>query len=232
MFSLGASCVAPADRHLTPLPPGLCQAIDTHRATGRVLVLGGATTPLVELLLRRGDDVTVAEPTRWAQCARDLWPATEIAAFDSWDALDDFARHWFSTVLLLGGIIELGGPWWTESSDAWADRRPEILRSLPELVARDGLILADCASSSDNSTLTYTAQGSSNGHTSMTFATIIGDGRSVMLTTHSYFNGVEESATLHTVGRVPWGGEPADGVGARAVTEGIWSIAQPHRALV
>jgi hypothetical protein len=204
MFALGASSLAPLDRHLTPLASTVRGALEAW-PTGRTLVVGGATTPAVDLLLAAGHSVTIAEPSEWVGEAEDLWPTADVAPFDSWAMLDYFPLGWFSQVLLLGGVIETGGPWWGGCAASWSVERLNTLKRLLTLVPNCGPIYADYPDSSGARRITVAARGGRQDRLSLSFATDLDDG-SVALTTHRYRYGVEEAAELRIIGRARWGG--------------------------
>lgn len=203
MFALGGSSLAPLDRHLTPPMAGIREALSHVPQPGRALIVGGATTPLVERLLASGQSVTIAEPAHWGDEAEKIWPTAEVVPFDSWTALDDFPLGWFSRALLLGGVTETGGPWWNEPAAGWSGERPAALARLLTLVADGGRIIADHSGILETGRLMVVARGGNNGQTSISFATELDDS-SVALTTHRYRSGVEDIAELRIVGRAPW----------------------------
>jgi hypothetical protein len=144
-FVFGGS-LAPARARSRTYPAGPL-AFAGPVAGGEVLVLGGATAGLLDSLTGVGARATVVEAPQDVDDLKGWAGGHTVMAFSA-GLVVELPRGAFGAVLLPGGTVHTGGPFWP--GDDWAARRCERLAVLAGLVRPGGAIVLDAVQVRDN----------------------------------------------------------------------------------
>jgi hypothetical protein len=147
MFTYGGSFAPTRARNLTYPEPSVPLGNHEDRGSHGVLVFGGTTAGLLHTLRKAGVRALLVEAAEHVENLKAWADGHAVVPFTP-DLLTTLPHHVFDAVLLPGGTLHTGGPFWEGAT--WADQRHDLFAALGSLIRSGGVLYADAATPRDN----------------------------------------------------------------------------------